>query len=97
MSQLTRQDIESVAYLCRMTLSEQENSILTDRINIILEDIQELTTLDTDGVTPTSQVISAVNVVRKDEVTPSLTAEQAIANGPQVAENCFVVPRVVDT
>ncbi|NLN77505.1 MAG: Asp-tRNA(Asn)/Glu-tRNA(Gln) amidotransferase subunit GatC [Armatimonadetes bacterium] len=97
MSQLTRQDIESVAYLCRMTLSEQENSILTDRINIILEDIQELTTLDTDGVTPTSQVISAVNVVRKDEVTPSLTAEQATANGPQVAENCFVVPRVVDT
>jgi aspartyl-tRNA(Asn)/glutamyl-tRNA(Gln) amidotransferase subunit C len=80
-----------------MTLSEQENSILTDRINIILEDIQELTTLDTDGVTPTSQVISAVNVVRKDEVTPSLTAEQATANGPQVAENCFVVPRVVDT
>lgn len=97
MSQLTRQDIESVAYLCRMTLSEQENSILTDRLNIILEDIQELTTLDTDGVTPTSQVISAVNVVRKDEVTPSLTAEQATANGPQVAENCFVVPRVVDT
>lgn len=97
MSQLTRQDIESVAYLCRMTLSEQENSILTDRINIILEDIQELTTLDTDGVTPTSQVISAVNVVRKDEVTPSLTAEQATVNGPQVAENCFVVPRVVDT
>ncbi|MGI6296300.1 MAG: Asp-tRNA(Asn)/Glu-tRNA(Gln) amidotransferase subunit GatC [Armatimonadota bacterium] len=97
MPQLTRNEIEGVASLSRIKLSEPEIDKLTIQINETLDSVQELISLDTDGVEPTVQITSAVNVFRKDEITPSLSVDDATANGPQVAENCFVVPRVVDT
>jgi aspartyl-tRNA(Asn)/glutamyl-tRNA(Gln) amidotransferase subunit C len=97
MPQLTRQDIESVAYLSRLELSEEEKDRLAGHINRLLENFGELAKLDTEGVEPTSHTIPVFNVFRKDEVKASLSAEDVISNGPQVADNCFVVPRVVET
>lgn len=97
MPQLTRQDIESVAYLSRLELSEEEKDKLTGHINRLLENFQELQKLDTDGVEPTSHTIPVSNVFRKDEARPSLPVEDVVSNGPQVAENCFVVARIVET
>lgn len=97
MAQLTREDIENVAYLSRLELSEEEKDKLTGHINRLLENFQELQALDTDDVEPTSHTIPVFNVFRKDEVRPSLSVAEVISNGPQVAENCFVVPRVVET
>jgi len=94
---LTRQDIESVAYLSRLELSEEEKDKLTGHINRLLENFCELAKLDTDDVEPTSHTIPVSNVFRKDEVRPSVSVEDVVSNGPQVAENCFVVPRVVET
>ena len=93
---LTREDIESVAHLSRLELSEEEKDKLTGHINRLLDNFQLLAQLDTDDVEPTSHVIPVSNVFRKDESRPSLSPEEVVANGPQVAENCFVVPRVVD-
>lgn len=98
MSQLTGKDIVSIANISRLGLSDEEIDILTGHINTLLENAQEMIAINTDGVEPTTQIItSAVNGFRRDEILPSFTAQQATANGPQVAENCFVVPRVVDT
>ena len=97
MAKLTREDIESVAFLSRLELSEDEKDKLTGYINRLLENFGELQQLDTEGVEPTSHTVPVFNVFRKDEVRPSLAVEDVIANGPQVAENCFVVPRVVET
>ena len=97
MAKLTREDIESVAYLSRLELSEDEKDKLTGHINRLLENFGELQKLDTEGVEPTSHTIPVFNVFRKDEVKPSLPVEEVVSNGPQVAENCFVVPRVVET
>ena len=94
---LTREDIESVAYLSRLELSEEEKEKFTGQINRLLENFEKLQELDTDNVEPTSHVIPVYNVFRKDESRPSLPADEVISNGPQVAENCFVVPRVVET
>ncbi len=96
MPQLTRNEIEGVASLSRIKLSEPEKDKLTIHINVLFDSFQELISLDTDGVEPTVQTTTATNVFRKDEITPSLPVDDATANGPQVAENCFVVPRVVD-
>ncbi|MCE5322733.1 Asp-tRNA(Asn)/Glu-tRNA(Gln) amidotransferase subunit GatC [bacterium] len=95
--QLTKKDIESVAYLSRLELSEEEKDKLTGHINRLLENFQTLQEINTDDVEPTSHVIPVSNVFRKDEVRPSLSAQDVVSNGPQVAENCFVVPRVVET
>jgi len=94
---LTREDIESVAHLSRLELSEEEKDKLTGHINKLLENFEKLQELDTTDVEPTSHVIPVSNVFREDTVRPSLPVEDVLANGPQVADNCFVVPRVVET
>ena len=94
---LTREDIESVAYLSRLQLSEEEKDRLTTQINRLLGNFEKLQEIDTDDVEPTSHVIPVSNVFRKDESRPSLPAAEVVSNGPQVAGECFVVPRVVDT
>jgi len=94
---LTTQDIESVAYLSRLELSEEEKEKLTGHINRLLENFEKLQEIDTSDVEPTSHVIPVYNVFRKDEPRPSLPVDEVLSNGPQVAENCFVVPRVVET
>jgi aspartyl-tRNA(Asn)/glutamyl-tRNA(Gln) amidotransferase subunit C len=94
---LTAEDIESVARLSRLELTEEEKQTLTGHINRLLEHFERLQELDTENVEPTSHVIPVYNVFRKDEPCPSLPVEEVLANGPEVAENCFVVPRVVET
>ena len=94
---LTRQDIESVAYLSRLELSDDEKDRFTGQINRLLDNFEKLQELDTADVEPMSHVIPVSNVFRKDESRPSLPPEEVVSNGPQVADNCFVVPRVVET
>lgn len=94
---LTREDIDSVAHLSRLELTEDEKEKLTGHINRLLDNFQTLQELNTDGIEPTSHVIPVANVMRKDEARPSLPPDQVTVNGPQVAEDCFVVPRVVET
>jgi aspartyl-tRNA(Asn)/glutamyl-tRNA(Gln) amidotransferase subunit C len=94
---LTAEDIESVARLSRLELTEEEKQTLTGHINRLLEHFERLQELDTENVEPTSHVIPVYNVFREDEPRPSLPVEEVLANGPEVAENCFVVPRVVET
>lgn len=95
--QLTKKDIESVAHLSRLELSEEEKDKLTGHINRLLDNFQTLQEINTDDVEPTSHVIPVSNVFRKDEVKTSLPVQDVVSNGPKVAENCFVVPRVVET
>lgn len=94
---LTRENIESVAYLSRLELSDEEKDKFTDHINRLLDNFEKLQELDTSDVEPTSHVIPVANIFRKDESRPSLPPDEVVANGPQVADNCFVVPRVVET
>lgn len=94
---LTRDDIEKVAYLSRLELSEDEKSEFTGHINKLLGHFERLQQLDTENVEPTSHVIPVYNVFRKDEVRPSLPPDEVVSNGPDVDGHCFVVPRVVET
>ncbi len=95
--ELSKQDIEQVAYLSRLELSEAEKLTIAGHINRLLGHFEKLQQLDTENVEPTSHVIPVHNVFREDEVRPSLAPEEVVSNGPEVADNCFVVPRVVDT
>lgn len=94
---LTWDDIEKVAYLSRLELTEEEKSEFTGHINRLLEHFENLQQLDTENVEPTSHVIPVYSVFRGDEVRPSLLPDDVVSNGPEVAENCFVVPRVVES
>ena len=94
---LDRKEIDELAHLSRLVLNDKESELITVQINKLLGNFASLQKLDTENVPPTSHAVPAYNVFREDTVKPSLAPEEVVANGPQVAENCFVVPKIVDT
>ena len=94
---LTRDDVAQVAYLARLELTDDEKDNLTEHINNLLQHFARLQELDTDAVEPTSHVIPVENVSREDRSRPSLSPEEVLANAPESQDNCFAVPRIVET
>ncbi|MCI0346180.1 MAG: Asp-tRNA(Asn)/Glu-tRNA(Gln) amidotransferase subunit GatC [Chloroflexi bacterium] len=95
MAGLTHSDVEHVAYLARLGLSEEELSRLEGQLNHILEQYQILATLDTEAIAPTAQTIELENILRDDVVTPSLAPEDVLRNAPQREGDFIVVPPIL--
>ena len=95
MATLSRRDVEHVAHLARLGLTEQEVTELEGQLNHILEQFAVLAELDTEDIAPTARVIEQENVLRADVVRPGLTREQALANAPERTTEHFVVPAVL--
>jgi len=92
---LSKQDVDHVASLARLGLSDEEKETLRDQLSSILDHIAVLNRLDTDAISPTAQVIELFNVLRADEVLPSLTQEQVLANAPSSRDGFFEVRAVL--
>lgn len=88
---LTIADVEHVAALARLGLSDEEKERMRDQLSSILGHINELSELDTDAIPPTAQVITLSNVLREDEVRPSLSREDVLRNAPRQSEGFFEV------
>jgi aspartyl-tRNA(Asn)/glutamyl-tRNA(Gln) amidotransferase subunit C len=95
-ARITRQEVEHVARLARLELTEDEKERMTAQLDSILEYIGKLNELDTSGVEPTTTVIPMVSVMREDEVRPSLKLEDALANAPDRQDAFFRVPRIIE-
>jgi aspartyl-tRNA(Asn)/glutamyl-tRNA(Gln) amidotransferase subunit C len=95
-AKLSRSDVEHVAHLARLGLSDEEVTLLEGQLNHILEQYAVLSTLDTDDIPPTAQVIELEGVLRDDVVRPGLDVEAAMANAPERSNDHFVVPAVLD-
>ena len=93
---LTQKEVEHVAKLARLELSEDEKGTFARQLSAILTYIDQLKTLDTTGVEPTATVLPTDNVFRDDEVRPSLSQEKALANAPEQADGFFQVPRILE-
>ncbi|MBM3213899.1 Asp-tRNA(Asn)/Glu-tRNA(Gln) amidotransferase subunit GatC [Candidatus Poribacteria bacterium] len=96
MSRITTQDVEYVAQLARLELSDEETSQLTEQLSRILAYIEKLNELDTNDVPPTSHVLPIRNVVRRDEAAASMSREAALAIAPEESEGHYEVPRVIE-
>ncbi len=95
MPALTRADVEHVAYLARLGLSEEELSRLEGQLNHILDQYATLAELDTDAIPPTAQTIELENILREDVARPSMPAEDVLANAPERDGDFFVVPAIL--
>ena len=95
MAALTRADVEHVAHLARLGLAEEELARLEGQLNHILDQYAILATLDTEHIPPTAQTIELANILRDDVVTPSLSADEALANAPERSGDHFVVPAIL--
>ena len=89
-------EVDYIAHLARLSLSEEERQCFTDQLNVILDYMDKLNEVDTEGVEPTSHVLDIVNVFRDDEVQPSLSTEDLLANAPEIVNQYVVVPRAVE-
>ena len=89
-------DIEHVARLARLELTDEEKARLRDQLRVILENAAKVSEVATDDVPATAYAIPRSNVLRPDEVTPSLTLEEVLSNAPEVEDDRFKVPKVVE-
>ena len=80
----------------RITLTEDEEKKVGNELQDILTYIDMLNELDTDGVEAMSHCFPVTNVMREDEVQPSMSADEIVANAPESQDGCFVVPKTVD-
>jgi aspartyl-tRNA(Asn)/glutamyl-tRNA(Gln) amidotransferase subunit C len=94
--QITRSDVEHVARLARLALTEDEITRFTDELGHILEHAADLAALDLDGVEPTAHPLPLTNVMRPDEIRPSLPRDEVLAAAPAVEDGRFRVPRILD-
>jgi len=89
-------DIDHVARLARLELSEEEKSRLREQLGVILEAAARVQEVAADDVPPTSYAIPRSNVLRADEPTPSLPLRDVLAGAPEVEADRFKVPRIVE-
>ena len=92
---ITRADVEHVAQLARLALTEREITSLTGELAAILDYAAEVSALDTEGVEPTAHPLPLVNVLRADEVRPCLERDEVLAAAPAVEDGRFRVPRIL--
>lgn len=94
--QITPDLIKYLVKLARITLTEDEEKKVGNELQDILTYIDMLNELDTDGVEAMSHCFPVTNVMREDEVQPSMSADEIVANAPESQDGCFVVPKTVD-
>ena len=93
---IERKDVEHVARLARLALTDAEIERMREQLNGILAYIEKLNALETEGVEPTSHAVPLVNVMRDDEPGPCLPRDEALANAPERAGEFFRVPRIIE-
>ncbi|MCA9898141.1 MAG: Asp-tRNA(Asn)/Glu-tRNA(Gln) amidotransferase subunit GatC [Anaerolineales bacterium] len=93
---LTLADVEKIAHLARLELTEAEKKKYLDQLSAILDYAERLNELDLTDIPPTSHAIAQQNIMRPDVAEPSLPMEDLLFNAPQQKANQFVVQAVLD-
>ena len=89
-------DVKYVAHLARLALTAEEEATFQAQLGNVLGYISKLNELDVTNVEPTAHAIPLVNVMRPDEVRPSLPHDEAMRNAPAKANGLFLVPKIVE-
>lgn len=92
---ISRGDVEHIAKLARLELTEEEKQRFQTELGKILEYFDQLKKLDTENVPPMTHAVPIENVLREDQVKESLPTEEALKNAPEKKESYFQVPKVV--
>ncbi len=92
---ITHDEVRYVADLARLDLDEAALEKFAGQVGEILEYIDKLNEVDTEGVDPTSHAIFLTNAFRDDEPAGQLATDRALANAPEQEDGCFVVPKII--
>ena len=93
---LSREQVEHVANLAQLALTDEEKELFSEQLSSILEYAERLQALDTSDIPATASVLPLENVLREDTVRPSLPREDAMQNAPSQRDSYFEVPVVLE-
>ena len=93
---LTRQDVDHIAHLARLAVSEEEAADYVAKLSRIIELVDQLQHVDTRGVEPMAHPLDMAQRLRPDEITESDQRELFQHNAPRAAEGLYLVPRVIE-
>jgi aspartyl-tRNA(Asn)/glutamyl-tRNA(Gln) amidotransferase subunit C len=88
--------VRHIAMLSRLELTDREVAAFTEQLSAILQYVEQLNQLDTEGVEPTAHPLPLRNVFREDEPNAPLGVDDALANAPQRADGFYKTPKVID-
>ena len=89
-------DVEHVAKLARLGLTEEEKALFARQLTAILDYADNLKKLDTGAVAPTAHAVARQNVYRADKAVPCADVESILANAPDEVDHMFRVPRIIE-
>jgi aspartyl-tRNA(Asn)/glutamyl-tRNA(Gln) amidotransferase subunit C len=93
---VSKEDVVKIAHLARLDLNESNVGEMQDSINKVLDWMEALNAVDTQGVAPLVHMTSALNHFREDKANQTLSRERALALGPDTNEQYFKVPQVIE-
>lgn len=96
MPSITRDEVEHLARLARLSLTEDELTHYVEQLDVILDAVATVSQAPTGDVPPTTHAVPVTNVVREDVNRPSLGADAALAGAPSSEDGRFRVPRILD-
>jgi len=93
---LSREEVQHIADLARLALSEDEVALYQEQLSAILKHFEHLQQLEMEDIPPTASVLPLRSVMRADVVQPSLERDRVLANAPDTTGGCFRVPPVLE-
>lgn len=93
---LTREEVEHIAELARLRLSDQEKVRYAEQLSDILDYAARLQSVDTSGISPTARVSSTGSGLREDKIHSGLTQKQLLENAPDTEKGQFRVPPILE-
>lgn len=89
-------DVEQVANLARLSFTEQEKQDFAEKLTAIVGYMEKLNEVNVEGVEPTYHVLPLLNILREDEVQPSMERDKVLSNAPDPQQGCFKVPKIME-
>lgn len=92
---IEKTDVEHVALLSRLEVSEEEKEKYAKELSAIFDYVEELSAVNVEGVEPSPHPLRMMDVLRDDTPRPSLSNDDAVANAPESEAGCFKVPQII--
>ena len=96
MGNISNTDVEKVAELARLELTEAEKELYGGQLGHILDYVDQLQEVATEGIPLTASVALPETILREDVVRAGLSVGEAVANAPETREGFFVVPKILE-
>ncbi len=93
---ITKETVDQVATLAKLSFTDTEKEKIQQDLSKIIDFVEKINEIDTDGVEPLTHINESVNVLREDEAIETLTQEEALKNAPQKDSDYFKIPKVLN-